>query len=190
MSFRRLSASSCLLVAALLAADTVPAAELPAPSKERARLTEELRSKIRGAESRRIAGDSAGARTLYLQVVEQAERFAEPPLFLAQAVDGLADLHREAGEWAEADGYYVRAAALWERLLGPDQPRLAVSLHNLASVRMARGDLRGAEAPLRRALDIFERSLGTDSDEARNSRRAAAELERRLRRGASTQAVR
>jgi len=74
---------------------------------------------------------------------------------------------------------YLRAVELWTGLLGDDQPRVAVTLHNLAAVRMERGDLAAAEAPLKRALGIFDRVLGTDSSQAIGSRRALAELERR-----------
>jgi len=182
LASRGRAATTVLFVAMLVAASLPLAAGMPARSKQRGERVAELRSRVERAGSARLAGETARAESLYLEIVEGADGATVPPLLLARAVDGLADLYRETGRWGEAETRYQQAAGLWEHLLGPQQPRLAVSLHNLASVRMARDDLRGAEAPLRRALAIFEGSFGADSNEARNSRRAYAELGRRLAR--------
>lgn len=179
-SSRGRTATTVLSVAMLIAASLPLAAGMPARSQQRGERVAALRSKVELAESARLAGERSRAESLYLDVVTTGDGEAIPPLLLARAVDGLADLYRESRRWDEAETCYLQAADLWERLLGPQQPRLAVSLHNLASVRMERDDLRGAEAPLRRALEIFETSLGSESKEARNSRQAYAELGRRI----------
>ena len=72
---------------------------------------------------------------------------------------------------ARAAELYLRSIELWEGLLGPRQPRLATSLHNLGAVYLAldRPDL--ARLHWRRALDIWEATLGPDSPEALNTRR-------------------
>ena len=48
---------------------------------------------------------------------------------------------------------YLEALAMRRKLLGNEHPDVAGSLHNLASVLQARGDLAGAEQQFRRAIE-------------------------------------
>jgi hypothetical protein len=48
------------------------------------------------------------------------------------------------GEYADAEATFERAAAIWERALGPDHPDVATALGNLAMVRRARLAQRSA----------------------------------------------
>jgi tetratricopeptide (TPR) repeat protein len=66
------------------------------------------------------------------------------------------------GDYASAQSYYQRALTLWERVLGPDHPSVAVGLGNLASVYQAQGRYAEAELLLQRAQTICERVLGPD----------------------------
>ena len=112
------------------------------------------------------------AETLYRQVLDEVDSLASRSIQLARATDGLADVLRESGRLEEAEPLYVRAVGLWEVLLGPRQPRLAVSLHNLGVVRLELGRPAQAAPSLERALDIWSESYGPESVQARNTRRA------------------
>ena len=70
--------------------------------------------------------------------------------------DGLADVRRLENRPEEAESLYVRSAGMWEALLGPDQPRLATTLHNLGTVCAGLGKPEKARAYLARALSIWE----------------------------------
>ena len=61
-----------------------------------------------------------------------------------------------------------------------DQPRQAVSEHNLATIYLTQGRLDNAEPLLRHALATFERSFGPDSSQAVNTRRAYHQLRNRM----------
>jgi len=112
------------------------------------------------------------AELLYRGVIEQAARAEDEGLPVARAVDGLADICRDRGRLPEAASLYERSAAMWARLLGPNQPRLAVTQHNLGAVYLSMGERRQAEERFLRALAIWEEVYGKDSPQAENSRRA------------------
>ena len=83
-------------------------------------------------------------------------------MLLARALDGLADVRRAQQDWSEAEGLYLRSAAMWESLLGPDQPRLATTLHNLGVVYLRQDKASEAEVALQRALALWERHPEVD----------------------------
>src|SRR5207247_4174216 len=64
------------------------------------------------------------------------------------------------GVSAEFEPLYRQALAIRERRLGPDHPKVAESLTNLALLLRNHGDLSAAEPLLRRALAIRESALG------------------------------
>lgn len=137
------------------------------------------REQIAAAEQAANEGRSAEAEALYRAVLEQSAAIDDPGLLVARAVDGLADLCRRDDRSAEARELYLRSAEMWERLLGPRQPRLAITLHNLGVVETARGEYAAAEPHLLHALSIWEESYGADSAQAENTRRALRALQRR-----------
>jgi len=116
------------------------------------------------------------AERRYREVIEQAAGAADEGLPVARAIDGLADLCRDRGRLSEAALLYERSAAMWERLLGPGQPRLAVTQHNLGAVYLSMGKLQQAEERFLGALAIWEEVYGRDSPQAENSRRALRAL--------------
>ncbi len=67
-----------------------------------------------------------------------------------------------AGDLAAARPLFEEAVAIYERLLGPDHPDTAASLHTLAWLLREQGDLAAARPLLERALEIRERVLGPD----------------------------
>lgn len=173
LSNRWVSLALCLFAA------QAAVAALPRASQPRAALMESWRTKIAAAEQAAEAERDAEAERLYREVLDESGASDDAGLLAARAVDGLADLCRKQERLEEAQELYRRAAGLWESLLGPGQPRLAITLHNLGVVETARGEFIAAEGHLQRALEIWEESYGTESEQARNTRRAQRLLQRR-----------
>ncbi len=106
------------------------------------------------------AGRDAAARALYEDVLARRERLlgADHPE-VAQVLNNLANaLGPEESERARS--LLERAAAIWERAVGPDAPRRGITLHNLGSLELDTGGLDAAERHFREALRIFEASYG------------------------------
>ncbi|HEU4321779.1 MAG TPA: tetratricopeptide repeat protein [Roseiflexaceae bacterium] len=64
------------------------------------------------------------------------------------------------GDYSMARPLYERALAINERVLGPDHPETAATLHNLASLHQNQGEYDQARPLYERALAIKERVLG------------------------------
>ena len=129
------------------------------------------RDTLQAADTAVVDGDFTTAETRYLEVIGDAEDPQRANVLLARALDGLADVRRSQERWPEAEALYLRSAEMWERLLGPDQPRLATTLHNLGVVYLRQGKTQDAETALQRALSLWETALGEGSIEAENTRR-------------------
>lgn len=155
-------------------------ADLPRASRSRAARMDLWRTQLAEAERAVAEGREREAEALYREVIEQAAGTRDPGLLAARALDGLADLCRREDRLDEARELYSRSAGMWERLLGPRQPRLAVTLHNLGVVETARGEYVAADEHLLRALSIWEEAYGADSAQAENTRRARRRLQRRM----------
>lgn len=82
-------------------------------------------------------------------------------MFTARAPRRAAD-HVALDELPEAREAYRRALEILEAALGPDHPRVARSVAQLADVEREMGDSEAAEASSRRALAIDEAALGRD----------------------------
>jgi tetratricopeptide (TPR) repeat protein len=70
----------------------------------------------------------------------------------ATALNNLAQLYHEAGDYAKAERMYERALAIREQVLEPADPNIAVSLSNLASLYQTVGAYAKAEPLFTRAL--------------------------------------
>ncbi len=108
------------------------------------------------------AGRYVEGRELLLAALQEAEKFGEQDPRLASSLNDLAGLHRDAGNYAEAQPLFKRALAIRESALGPDHPDVAASLNNLASLYYAQGDYAEAEQLYERSLAIVESALGPD----------------------------
>jgi tetratricopeptide (TPR) repeat protein len=173
-----------ILLAVVLAFVAVAHADVtPDSSKPRANKMDRWRIQISAAEEAAGSGQTAEAERLYRDVLQQAEDDDDRGLLAARATDGLADICRAQKRLEEARQFYARSAAMWERLLGPRQPRLGVTLHNLAVVEAALGDTPAAEEHLVRAIEIFESALGTESAQAANSRATYERIRQQERAG-------
>jgi tetratricopeptide (TPR) repeat protein len=63
---------------------------------------------------------------------------------VATSLNGLAELYRAQGRYADAEPLYQQALATWEKALGPDHPNVAATLENYAELLRDVG--RGGEA--------------------------------------------
>jgi CHAT domain-containing protein/Tfp pilus assembly protein PilF len=102
------------------------------------------------------AGRVADAERLYLAGLELAGRAPNGDKFLPQGWHNLGSFYADEGRYAEAAALLGKALAAKEKDPGPKDPNLAVTLNNLAGVRLANGDAGEAERLLTRALDIFK----------------------------------
>lgn len=150
----------------------LPALGAGRPSAERAETVRAVSTDLDAAAAALDGGRADEAAALYRGALDAARSLGSADLLVARAADGLADVHRLAGRFGDAEPLYVEAARLLERSLGPAQPRLATTLHNLGVTRWRDGRPAAALPVLRRALSIWEAALGPDSAEARNTRRA------------------
>lgn len=115
---------------------------------------------------------------------------ANDPL-TAQSIYSLGAVLGQLGRRDAARSMLERAIAVFQP--GRDDDDLGVALGTLSNILLADGDLAGAEAAQRRALDVQERALGPDHPETATGRIGlgdillaqgrAAEAEPELRRG-------
>ena len=77
----------------------------------------------------------------------------------------------------EAEAMFRRALEIDEAAFGPDHPKVAIRLNNLASLLQATNRLEEAEPMFRRALAIFEQSLGPDHPYTQGTRQALRKIE-------------
>jgi tetratricopeptide (TPR) repeat protein len=170
-----------ILILMLIWASGIPSvaapATIPSWSRDRAERLDRWRALLADAERAREEDRLDDAAGYYGSVIDEAREAGDESLLLARAVDGLADTCRLRGELDDAERLYRQVAPMWERLLGPDQPRLATTLHHLGLVEWRLEHRTEAAAHLERARSIFERSFGVDSAEARNTRLALERLD-------------
>ena len=78
------------------------------------------------------------------------------------SVEALADFYHRVGRRQDAETQYLRSAKLWEELLGPDQPRIGITVHNLAVVYLEDCRVEEALPLIARVVGLWERTLGPD----------------------------
>jgi len=137
---------------------------------ERGEAILELTRRLSAADAALGQGRPVEAEPIYEEVLRLAEQH-KAALLVARATYGLADACREQGRFDRATELYGRSIPMWEGLFGPEQPRVATSLHNLGSIRLKQGRPELAAPAFGRALAIWTAALGEDSPEAENARR-------------------
>jgi serine/threonine protein kinase/tetratricopeptide (TPR) repeat protein len=103
------------------------------------------------------------AERLYRQVLAFPGR--TPPRLRAAVVEGLADVELRRGNLDASAALYDEALAEYGRLLGPEHPRLALTLWGVGHVmegraRAALPDTQAVEAHLDRAEQAYRQALG------------------------------
>ncbi|MDX6748834.1 tetratricopeptide repeat protein [Geminicoccaceae bacterium 1502E] len=115
------------------------------------------------------------AAIFYGQALELRERWLGPDdAAVAQSLVNMAELRREQGRAAEAEGLYVRALAI-RRDSPLDRAPLAAVLRGLAAVRGEQGRVEEAQANYRAALALAD-ELGKLHPEILAARRELAAL--------------
>jgi len=132
----------------------------------------DLRLRLRNAEAAVTSGRTAEAAALFNDTIDDAVRLNQRGLLLARALDGLAELEYAQQRLPEAESLYLRSIPLFRELLGPDQPRLAISLHNLGVLYLEQQRFEQAAHELKQALEIWVKVYGSESHQAMNTRRA------------------
>ncbi len=74
----------------------------------------------------------------------------------------LAELKRKQGHYADAEPFYKRALAIWEKSLGPNHPDVATGLLGLAVLNEKRGNFL-------RALNLIQRASAIHRNRAARS---------------------
>ncbi len=105
-------------------------------------------------------GDYSEAERQLSAAVEEAEAYGHGGKRLVAALDGLAGLNRQLGNFRGALVLYGRALELREISFGPDHPEVATGLNNLAQLHQMRGDYAAAEPLFKRSLAIYRAALG------------------------------
>jgi non-specific serine/threonine protein kinase/serine/threonine-protein kinase len=86
------------------------------------------------------------------------EELKDQPLVRARLLDTIGDVYRSMGLYEPGRPLLVEALETRRRLLGPDDPAVAETLQHLATLDRLAGRSADAEAPLREAVRILERS--------------------------------
>ncbi|HMB27797.1 MAG TPA: tetratricopeptide repeat protein, partial [Blastocatellia bacterium] len=81
---------------------------------------------------------------------------------VAAALNALANIYWNKGDYAKAEPLYQRALTIFEMALGPEDPRVAITLNNLAALYWNKGDYVKPEPLAQRALGIMERAFGRE----------------------------
>ncbi len=166
------------VAAALSLASAPPAPPRPSPAQVAAWFAD-----LDAAARWLSEGQVEPACETYARVRAELPARGGPTLLRARVLDGLGDCFRTRGAAAEAIEAYQQAVGLWDETLGPNQPRIAVTLHNLGVVLVAADRHDEARVVLDRALAIWSASPRT-SAEAENTRRLLAQVRGRASRGA------
>jgi serine/threonine-protein kinase len=91
-----------------------------------------------------------------------ARRASDDDLEQADALLQLSHVRRALDNFGGADSAARGAMAIQSRILGSTHPRLAITLHQLASIAVYRGDLAAAEGYAHRALAIRDAAAGPE----------------------------
>jgi serine/threonine protein kinase/tetratricopeptide (TPR) repeat protein len=110
------------------------------------------------------------AKDLYERALDILEATSAPAIDVAALLDDLAEAYARDLQWARAKQTYERALDIDRSVLGDDNPRVAIHLHNLADVAQNMGDLRQAESLYRDAIARQERAYGSEQVETARSR--------------------
>ena len=96
-------------------------------------------------------------------------RFGTAHVNYGIALNNLAIVYSSQGKLADAEAYYQRALAIYERALRRDDPKVARTLNNLAVVYRNQSKYIKAEETYQRVLAIRENVLGRDHPDVANT---------------------
>jgi CHAT domain-containing protein/Tfp pilus assembly protein PilF len=97
------------------------------------------------------------------QVLDLCEaRFGRDRPNCVWSLNNLANVYKNQGKYAQAEGLHQRALAIEEKALGAAHPTVAQTLNGLANVYYHQGKYAQAEGLYQRALAIGEKTLGAN----------------------------
>jgi len=99
-------------------------------------------------------GRYSEAASLFLDAVQQAEKFGTQDVRLAESLNGLAQVYRYQQNHAAAEPRARQSLAILERAVGPLHDAVIPSLVNLAGITSATGRYAEAEQVYRRILSL------------------------------------
>jgi tetratricopeptide (TPR) repeat protein len=94
--------------------------------------------------------------------IDEKEMASERPEDVAMTLNGMAEVYRVRGMYADAEPLYLQASTILETSLGPAHPAIAVVLNNEGLLYSAKGDADKAERLYKRSLEIEKSTLGPD----------------------------
>ncbi|MEM1180415.1 MAG: tetratricopeptide repeat protein [Acidobacteriota bacterium] len=107
--------------------------------------------------------DPAAAEAMLRQAVaDQRTLFGGSHPKLAVALNNLASVLEDKGDYAGAESFYYESLEMKRAILSESHPSYAVTLGNIANVKSAIGDGEAAEQLYRQTLDALERTVGTE----------------------------
>ena len=109
-------------------------------------------------------------------------RYADAEQFVRTAVKEAENSYEAQDRSAEAALAIERSLAIWEKVLGPEDVRVAVTLSGLARIYAAEGKYAKAEPLLRRSLAILEKTRGPKALELITDMDSYASLLRKMSR--------
>jgi tetratricopeptide (TPR) repeat protein len=118
------------------------------------------------------------AEAALLRAIEAAAAGDPAPMLRVRSVEALADLYRSTARPEQAEPLYLEAIEAWDTLLGPGQPRVGITLHNLALLRLRQCRTDESLPLIERQLELWQGALG-DHPDRRTAIRSQAELLRR-----------
>lgn len=118
-----------------------------------------------------MTGDLAEARRLFERAARiQEKEIPESPIF-AGTLGNLANIQVDVGAFGSARSSYERAVEVLEKALGPDHPRVAAILENLATLH---SELVGRRGPIARPRPEHDRVAPSRAVGGERSRDRAA----------------
>ncbi len=111
----------------------------------------------------------AEAEELFFAALKEAESFGEKDTRLATTLNELALLFTDQGKYAEAEPFFQRSLAIYEKALGPEHLDVAIILNNLGLLFTDQGKYAEAEPFFQRSLAIREKALGPEHPDVATS---------------------
>jgi CHAT domain-containing protein/Tfp pilus assembly protein PilF len=111
------------------------------------------------AEIRRLEGDLDGAREFFRRALDIWQQAAAGDPRAGSALDGLAQIARQKGEYAEAIAYLKQALAISEKGGGLRHSEVSLTLVSLSRLYTAQGDYASAIAAQSHANEIIEHNM-------------------------------
>jgi serine/threonine protein kinase/Flp pilus assembly protein TadD len=109
---------------------------------------------------RQQQGRLGEAKELYVQSLSILDAARAPETDVSHVLSDLAMVYTWDQQWVLAKQTHERALEIDRRLLGDDDPRVAIRLHNLALVAQNMGDLQRAESLYRDAIQRDQKTYG------------------------------